>query len=689
MSGTVHFDRAGDIAVLVIDNPPVNASSAAVRGALLAALERVAGDDGIAGAVLIGAGKSFIAGSDLREFDLPLAPPQLPAVIAAVEALPKPVVAALHGAALGGGYELALGCDARIAAPGAVLGLPETTLGIIPGAGGTQRLPRLVGVARALALICAGTRVSAERALELGMIDALASDDLHGQAVDRARAMAGQKARVIDRPVPPEAPEDIDTAAATALRKGRNRPHIAAAITHVRAAAATPPAQGLAEERATFEALRTAPEARALRHIFFAERAAARGAEGRTAKPLPVRAPGVLGAGTMGAGIATALLLAGLPVTLADASPQALERGRQTVQAALAKAAEAGKLPADKLQQTQDRLRLVPAAADLAACDLVIEAIIEDLPAKQAVFAELDRITAPEAILATNTSYLDIDDIAAATTRPERVIGLHFFSPAHVMKLAEVIAGARSADSAMATGLSLARKLGKTPVEAGNAFGFIGNRIYSAYRSACEFMLEDGALPHEVDAALEEFGFAMGPFAVTDMSGLDIAWAMRRARAHLRDPADRYVHIPDLLCEMGRFGRKTGAGYYRYVDSKRPARDPEVDALIIAQSQEKGIARVPLDAATIQRRALAAMVNEAGLLIAEGVALRPGDVDVVMVNGYGFPRWRGGPLHWAAAQDGAALQAECAEFARTSGPSRKAADLAALGITPAPDPQAG
>ncbi len=675
MAGRVHLERDGDIAVLVIDNPPVNAGSHAVRKGLLEAIATVEGDETLVGAVLIGAGRSFISGSDLREFDLPLDPPQMPQVIAAIEGAAKPFVAALHGAALGGGYELALGCDARIAAPGTVVGLPETALGIIPGAGGTQKLPRLVGRVEAIRLIEGAVRVPAPRALELGMIDAVATGDLRAEAVALARSLAGQKRRVIDRPIPET--EGLDEAVETASR--RARPHVLAAIAHVRAAGTIPAADGLAAERATFQHLRTAPEARALRHIFFAEREAARGNPARSAKPLSVERLGVIGSGTMGAGIATAILLAGRPVVLVDADAAALAKGIARIDEALSSAVRRGKVTADAAAAARARLQAGTDLAALAPCDLVIEAVFEDMGVKQALFARLDSVLRAEAVLATNTSYLDIDAMAQAVSRPERAIGLHFFSPAHVMKLLEIVRATESGDQAMATGFAVAKLLGKQPVEAGNGFGFIGNRIYAAYRSACEFLLEDGALPHEVDAALEGFGFAMGPFKVADLSGLDIAWHMRRAKAATRDPADRYVTIPDQLCEAGRFGRKTGAGYYRY-EGATPARDPQVEALILAASAAKGIARRTLPQDEIVLRAMAAIVNEAALVVAEGIALSPGDIDVVLVNGYGFPRWRGGPVHWALQQDAAALATACAEFTAMAGPGRRRGDLTHLGI---------
>lgn len=676
MTGQVHFERDGDIAVLVIDNPPVNAGSHDIRKGLLAAIAQIEADATLIGAVLIGAGRSFISGSDIREFDLPLDPPQMPQVIAAIEQSTKPFVAALHGAALGGGYELALGCDARIAATGAIVGLPETALGIIPGAGGTQKLPRLVGKAKAIDLIAKAVRVHADQALALGMIDAVAAGDLRNKAVAMARDMAGTKRRVIDRPVP----QSADVAAAAERASRRARPHVLAAIHHICKAGDVSAAEGLAQERRAFQQLRTAPEAKALRHIFFAEREAARGKAGREAKPAPVATFGVIGSGTMGAGIATAILQTGKAVVLIDTDDGALQKGIARIEDALNSGVGRGRMSADVAQAARKQLQTATDLDALADCDLVIEAVFEDQQVKDELFQRLDKVLKPDAILATNTSYLDIDRMAAQTARADQVIGLHFFSPAHIMKLLEIVRGARSSDKAMATGLAVARTLGKQPVEAANAFGFIGNRVYAAYRMACEFMLEDGALPHEVDAAMEEFGFAMGPFAVADLSGLDIAWQMRKQKASDRNPTDRYVHIPDTLCKAGRFGRKTGAGYYRYDKAGHKSRDPEVEAVIVAASGEKGIIRRSLSADAIQMRALAAIVNEAALLVEEGVALRANDVDVVLINGYGFPRWVGGPVHWARQQNPQHLAAGCQNFTKAAGPDRKMGDLRVLGV---------
>jgi 3-hydroxyacyl-CoA dehydrogenase len=674
MNARVHLERDGGIAVIVIDNPPINAGSAAVRQGLLDALQTLRDDATLNGAVLIGAGTTFIAGSDLREFGQPLSDPQLPAVIVAIESCKKPVVAALHGAALGGGFELALGCDARVAAPHTVVGLPEVTLGIIPGAGGTQRLPRVVGIPRAIRMICAGERVPAQAALEAGLVDELASGDLRTAAVAHAQRLAGRKQRLRDRNVPLTDDASVAEASAVALKAGKRRPAVQAAIDAVIATARVAIDDGLAHERAVFQQLRVSREASALRHHFFAERDSARHPSLDGVVPRAVERVAVIGAGTMGSGIAIAALDAGYSVCLLEQDAAALERGAQRIHAHYASRVQGGKLSARGAAACEGRLQSSLDWDDLARADLVIEAVFEALGVKQQVFQRIDAVARPGAVLASNTSYLDLDAIAAATSRPQDVIGLHFFSPANVMRLMEVVRGEASAPDALATGLAVGKRLKKLPVLTGNAFGFIGNRLYAAYRRQCEFMIEEGAWPEQVDAALQAFGFAMGPFAVADLSGLDIAWRMRQAQAATRDPQARYVHIPDRLCEAGRLGRKTGAGYYRYTEGTHgPQVDEAVHQLIRQCRTEAAAMPGHLSDEEIVRRALLAIVNEAALLLAEGVAERATDVDVVLVNGYGFPRWEGGPVFWARERGAMTLQEDLAWLARLSGPGFVAA----------------
>jgi 3-hydroxyacyl-CoA dehydrogenase len=668
MTARVHLERDGDVAVIVIDNPPINAGSAEVRRGLLEAIEAVQQEDEVHGAVIIGAGNTFIAGSDLREFGLPLEWPQLPSVIAAIESTDKPFVAALHGAALGGGFELALGCDARVAAPGTVVGLPEVTLGIIPGAGGTQRLPRIVGIPRAIQMVCSGERVPSREALAAGLIDEEAAGDLRQAAVARARSLQGRKQRLRDRSVPEADSAAISAASTAALKAGKERPAVRAAIDAVVASSQLPIDDALAEERAVFEKLRVSREAAALRHQFFAERDSGKHPWLASVTPREVQHIAVIGAGTMGSGIAIAALDAGFDVILLDQDAAALERGSARIHEHYAGRVKAGKMEATIAAQRSARLRGTVDWIVLWQADLVIEAVFEDLGVKQEVFRRIDSLARPGAVLATNTSYLDLYAIAAATSRPQDVIGLHFFSPANVMRLLEVVRGRDTAPETLAAGLAVGKRLKKLPVVTGNAFGFIGNRIYSAYRRQCEFMIEEGAWPEQVDAALEAFGFAMGPFAVADMSGLDIAWRMRQAQAATRDPAARYVHIADRLCEAGRLGRKTGAGYYRYNAEGKRQVDEAVHGLIEQASTEKGLVRRSFDNEEIQSRALLAIVNEAALLLGEGVAERATDVDVVLVNGYGFPRWEGGPVFWARDRGAEALSRDIDRLAELSGP---------------------
>jgi 3-hydroxyacyl-CoA dehydrogenase len=678
MTQRVHLERErftdGDVAVITVDNPPINAGSAEVRRGLLDAVETVQRDDSIVAAVLMGAGTTFIAGSDIREFGQPLAEPQLPAVIAAIETCAKPFVAALHGAALGGGFELALGCDARVAAPGTVVGLPEVTLGIIPGAGGTQRLPRIVGVPRAIRMICSGERVASPAALAAGLIDEEAAGDLRAAAVSHARKLVGRKQRLRDLPVPPADEAAVAEAAAAALKAGKKRPAVQAAIDAVEASARLAIDDALADERAVFQRLRVSREAAALRHQFFAERDSAKHPSLEGVAPRVVQHMAIIGAGTMGSGIAIAALDAGHEVLLLEQDGAALERGAARIRDHYAARVRGGKMKADVAEGCEARLRTSLKWDELAAADLVIEAVFEELGVKRQVFQRIDAVAKPGAVLASNTSYLDLDAIADVTTRPQDVIGLHFFSPANVMRLMEVVRGRASASDALATGLALGKKLKKLPLLTGNAFGFVGNRLYAAYRRQCEFMVEEGAWPEQVDAALERFGFAMGPFAVADLSGLDIAWRMRQAQAATRDPSARHVQVPDLLCEAGRLGRKTGAGYYRYGDGGKPQVDPAVHALIEQARAAKGIVARRLDDDEICRRALLALVNEAALLLAEGVAERATDVDVALVNGYGFPRWEGGPV-FRARERGDALGADLDWLAAVSGPGFVRGDL--------------
>ena len=644
---------SGHVAVLTIEHPPVNALSHAVRSGLKHQVEACAGDPEVAAIVIIGGGSTFPAGADITEFGRPPEPPILPDLCNRIEAFPKPVVACLTGTALGGGFEVALAAHWRLAAEGARIGLPEVKLGLLPGAGGTLRTPRLAGAEAALNLMLSGRPVSAARAREMGLIDAVLADNPLTGAVAFAADLA-------ERRTGPRPTREVRTgladprsylgavAAARARTTGSRVPSERRIVDCVEAALLLPVDQALALERDAFLDCLDTPEARALRHAFLAERRAGKVPELAQGTARAVARPGVVGGGTMGSGIAIALLDAGLPVLLAERDEAARAAAEERIAASYARGTARGRITEAEAAGRLARLETVTDLTALAPCDLVIEAVVEEMEVKRDTFAALDRALAPGAILASNTSYLDLDEIASATGRPGQVIGLHFFSPAQAMPLLEVVVGRATAADTVATGFALARRLGKVAVRAGVADGFIGNRVFSAYRLVAEMLLEDGASVADVDAAMRGAGFPLGPFQVQDLAGLDIGWARRKRLAATRNPARRYVAIPDRLCEAGRFGQKTGRGYYLYPEGSREGQpDPEVAAVIEAERAAKGIVPRRIGAEEIRRRCLAAMANEGARLIEEGVALRPSDVDVVMMNGYGFPRFLGGPMRWA------------------------------------------
>jgi 3-hydroxyacyl-CoA dehydrogenase len=664
----VLLERENGILVATIDNPPVNAGSWGVRQGLVEAMGLAVRDDSIKGVVMIGGGKTFISGSDIREFGMPLREPLVPQVIAAIEQCPKPVVAAIHGAALGGGYEIALGCDYRIADGKAVVGLPEVRLGIVPGAGGTQRLPRLTGMSTAIGLITSARRVPAPEAARLGMIDAVATGDLRMAAVSAARSLAGTKRKVRDLPVPAESDEAIRKAEATALKGAQGLVSVEVALDVLSNTKAMDFDAALAYERAAFDRLRVGEQATALRHLFFAERQAMQVPGIDPGDALAVQKVGILGAGTMGSAIAIAFLDAGFSVVLADRTEEALAAGLGRIRENYVKSVAAGRLSEEKAGAIQARLHATTELQALAACDLLLEAVFEEYDVKLPVMRRLGELARPGAIIASNTSYLDLDRLAEATGRAQDVVGLHFFSPAHIMKLLEIVRGGATAPHVLATALALAKRLKKVAVVAKVGEGFIGNRIYAAYRRHCEFMVEDGASPEQVDRAIEDFGFAMGPFAVSDLSGLDIAWKMRQRLAATRDRRERYVDIADRLCEAGRLGRKTGAGWYNYTaESGRGQPAPEAMRIIEASRVASGRPQRSFSDEDIARRAVAAMVNEAALVLAEGIAQRPSDIDLAMVNGYRFPSHLGGPLFWAARQGREVMERAVDELAEVFG----------------------
>ncbi|MGL4962256.1 MAG: 3-hydroxyacyl-CoA dehydrogenase NAD-binding domain-containing protein [Inquilinus sp.] len=631
------------IAVVTIASPPVNALDAGVRAGLAEAVRRADADPAVRAIVIAAEGRTFIAGADISEFGKPPAPPSLPEVIDGFDSVGKPLVAAIGGAALGGGLEVALGCHARIAGPAAKLGLPEVKLGLIPGAGGTQRLPRLIGAAPAFRLMADGNPVSAAEALALGIVDAVVESDLLEAAKAKALELAGtmRRTRDLDRQLQPGGREAFEQAAAEALKRSPDLPNIAALVDSVRASFTEPFEAGQALERARFVALVADDRSKALRYAFFAERETARvpGLAKDTARR-PIRRAAVIGAGTMGAGIAMCFANAGIPVTVIETGDELLARGLDRIAGTYAASVKRGSLSA---ADEAHRLALVAGKVGLEAAadaDVVVEAAFEDMDLKHQIFGTLDRIARPGAILATNTSYLDVDAIAAATGRPGDVLGLHFFSPANVMRLLEVVRGKETAPEVLATALDLGKRLGKVPVVVGVCRGFVGNRMLARRTQEAERLLIEGALPHEVDAALTGFGFRMGPFAVSDLAGLDIAWRNRKSLGQA-------APVADALCEAGRLGQKAGRGYYLYPEGARAGvRDPEVEALLQQVSARLGVTRRPIPAEEIVERLVYPMVNEGARILEEGIAARPGDIDAIWINGYGWPAWRGGPMFY-------------------------------------------
>ncbi len=667
-SSPVHYDRVGAIAVIVIDNGPVNALGQNLRRALVQAVDTFVQDDAEI-AVLLGAGRMFVGGADIKEFGKPPVAPDLPSVIAHIESCAKPIVAAMHGNALGGGLELALGCHYRLAMPGCKLGLPEVTLGLLPGAGGTQRLPRLTGVESALEFILSGTPITAETALPMGVIDRLGTSDLRSSALAFAQDLLDRGAgprRVGDLPRPAPNPAAFAAMQAKLAKTARGLASPFAIVKALQAACDMDLTDGLAEERRLFLEMMQTPQRAGLIHAFFVERkvAALPALEGVVARPL--RQIGVVGGGTMGAGIATSALLAGYPVTLVERDEKAANTARTTIAANLAAAVTRGKLTqAASAAILTDALACVTDYAALSNADLAIEAVFESFDVKTAVFAQLDAVLKPGAILATNTSYLDVNRLAAATSRPQDVIGLHFFSPAHVMKLLEIVVASSTAPDVIATAFALGKSLGKVCVKSGVCDGFIGNRILAAYRGAADRMILQGASPFQIDTALVDFGFAMGPYAVADLAGLDIGFLTRQRKEASRDPRDIVPGWADELVHLGRLGQKTGSGYYLYpAGSRTGLPDPQTDALI---AKYRPVTSPPARAFTdaqIQRRYLAAMVNEAAKVLHDGIAARPLDIDATLLFGYGFPRHHGGPLHWADSVGLSALLQDINDWAQ-------------------------
>lgn len=658
------------IGFVVVDNPPVNALGQAVRAGISGGIKAAEADPDVKAVVIIASGRTFPAGADITEFGKPPMEPSLPSVCQIIEDCSKPVIAALHGTALGGGFEIALSSHYRIADAKARIGLPEINLGLLPGASGTQRMPRLAGAEAALDLMLSGAPVSVAKGKDMGVIDEITDGDLRSAAKTYAAKLIKNGAR--PRPTSQRREGFQDMAAYQAVidarraglqktAKGQLAPF--AIVDCVEAAAKLPFSEGMKKERAAFMTCLASDQSKGMIHAFFAERQTAKIPEMATAKPRPMDRLAVIGGGTMGAGIAVAILNAGLPVVMIERDQDSLDRGRANVEKVYNSNIAKGRMTEAQKTAVMARFTGTLDYGVLADVDLVIEAVFEEMDVKKGVFAQLDAAMKPGAILATNTSYLNIDELAATISRPRDVIGLHFFSPANIMKLLEIVVPAKVSDDVVVTGFELAKKLGKTPVRAGVCDGFIGNRILAIYRIAADHMMEDGASPYEIDAALREFGYPMGPYQVSDLAGGDIGWATRKRKAATRNPNARYVQIADRICERGWFGQKTGRGYYVY-EGRTGREDPEVLAIIDAERTRAGITTRSFTAGEIQNRYMAAMVNEGANVLDEGIALRPLDIDVAFIYGYGFPRWRGGPMKWADMQGLDVILARIREYAK-------------------------
>ena len=655
MSNPVSLEKRGDIALITVNNPPVNALSAAVRGGLAEAFSQADQDDSIKAIVLACDGRTFIAGADITEFGKPMQPPSLPEVLGVMDQVGKVSVAALHGTALGGGLETALSCHYRIAVPAAKVGLPEVKLGVLPGAGGTQRLPRLIGVEKSLELIISGRQIKATEAVELGVIDRLAEGDLVADAIAYAEELVAANA-----PVRRISEQAVDTGSlsesyfddyrkATAKKlRGFEAPQ--ACIDAVELSTKVPFAEGMVQERELFIKMMNSTQSQAQRHIFFAERQAAVVADVPKDTPLrEIQSVAIIGGGTMGTGIAMNFLNAGIPVTLLEMNQEGLDRGLSTIDASYKDRIKKGRMSEAQAKGANGLVTGTLNYDDLSNVDLVIEAVFENMDIKKTVFAELDRVCKSGAILASNTSTLDVDQIAAATQRPADVCGLHFFSPAQVMRLLEVVRAEKTADDVMATVMKLARTIGKVGVVSGVCDGFIGNRMLKGYGREAGALTLEGASPAQIDKAIYDWGMAMGPMAMGDLAGLDVGYRVRqerRARGEVVPAGDGA--IADRLVEMGRMGQKTAKGYYRYeAGSRAPLPDPEVDEVIRAAQSELGITPREISDEEIIERLIFPLINEAALILEEGIAQRPADIDVVWVYGYGFPVHRGGPMFYA------------------------------------------
>jgi 3-hydroxyacyl-CoA dehydrogenase len=660
MSELVSLTRDGEIGVITVNNPPVNALSPGVPEGIAAAIEQIKSDDSIKGGVLIGGGRTFIAGADIKEFgkitsgqrkrDL-----NFLEVIKGVEDCPKPMVAAIHGTAFGGGLETAMGFHYRVAVPSAQVGQPEVKLGIIPGAAGTQRLPRLAGVAKATQMCADGNPIGAKEALEFGIVDRIVEGDLLQGAIAflREKIAGGEK--------PPKTRERNDklgdeatnaaifeAARAQAKKAARGMMAPMAAIDAVEAATKLPFEEGVAREAELFKQCLFSDQSKAMIHVFFGEREVAKIPDvPKDTEVFEIKKAAIIGAGTMGGGIAMNYANAGIPVIVREVTQEALDRGMATIRKNYENSVKKGRFTQEAMDQRMALIKPQLGYDGFEEADIITEAVFEGMELKKQVFGELDKIAKPGAVLASNTSTLSIDEIASSTSRPEFVIGHHYFSPANVMRLLEIVRGKATSKEVIATSMALSKRLKKVGVLVGNCYGFVGNRMLHQYGREAQFLVEEGAAPQDVDGALYNFGMAMGPLAVGDLAGLDVGWRIRKEHAHLQKPGVRYPKVADRLCEMGRYGQKTGAGWYKYDENRNRIPDLEVDALIEQVAAEQGVKRRAITEEEIIERSQYALINEGAKILEEGIALRAVDIDIIYINGYGYPSWRGGPMWYA------------------------------------------
>ena len=651
MAEIVTFSKEGNVGLITVNNPPVNALAQAVRAGIKSGIEKGIADKDVAAMIIICEGRTFIAGADIREFGKPPMEPHLPDVCQFIENSPKPVIAAIHGTALGGGLEIPLSCHFRIAVPTAKVGLPEVKLGLLPGAGGTQRLPRIAGVQTALEMITSGTPIPAAKAKAMGILDEIVEGDLKAAALAFAGKVVDEKRplrKVSQMTAKVETPTVFDDFAKANARKFRGFIAPYKCIEAVKAATELPFAEGMKKERAIFTELQASDQSKAQRHVFFAEREVVRIPGLPDDQPTrDIKSVGILGAGTMGGGIAMSFVNAGIPVVLLDVKQEFIDKGMAVIKKNYANTVAKGSLKQEVMDKRMSLIKPTLAYEDLKNVDLVIEAVFEDMAIKKEVFTKLDAVCKPGAILASNTSYLNIDEIAAMTKRPQDVMGMHFFSPANVMRLLENVRGKLTSPEVYATAMKVGKTIAKVPVLVGVCDGFVGNRMLAKRTRECGFMLEEGALPWQIDKVIYNFGFPMGPYQMGDMAGLDVGWRNRKAKFASLTKREQKNTILDKICEMGRFGQKTGSGFYKYDEKRNATPDPMIEELIINHSKEVGITRRIITDQEIIERAIYAMINEGAKILEEGIAARPLDIDVVWLYGYGFPVYLGGPMFYA------------------------------------------